>query len=712
MYGPGGENSGGGGNTNNNVEPDVEKINASNNQNSGISAWDVTVRSSESSTTDIKGRLFTFYITLNMGDNGRQLHSDLYPVTVDGYRYKLDMKGLDPFGFRIFGNQLGNLDSDGETPLYRDVVGKDGGVLTPWGGTSTAPPQFPIFFNQVDTAALPFITLYDTKGQSNGTGISPAPILPQVTNPNFQGTSSGNTSTVNTGGTFSFNSNVPGNYQIIISRDGQDFDPTNPQNRVLRGATLGGPQSVTWNGKDNSAQPFPVGNDYPYRITVNSGEYHFPMSDAENNFSGGPEITLLNASNPLGNTTAFYDDRGYVTIGGTSVGTPGQPLCGVNPPNPAFTDPVLGANSSAPGFRKFGTASGGNENDKNNFCNSSASFGDTKTLDMWIYVPSEAKQAQLNIVASNVDVSGTLYEDSDGEDDFDTNEPRLPKDITVTLYNDANDNNVIDDGEEVATTTTDDNGDYIFDEVPDGDYKIKVDTTDTDIPSGNTLGTPNDLAVTVSGSAVTNQNFGFDKTVANNPIVLLVKRITAINQTLYTSFVDGVDNGDPQSSNYVPAPKDAEDNNPNWIANFLQGEIAGVKVQPNDEIEYTIYYLSAGDSEAKNVLFCDRIPENVTFIPNSFNNEARATGGLQNANRGILWLKDGNTESLTNNRDGDFGQYFPPRIEPSSVYPNIDCDGPNINGAVVVDLSDLPNATEPGIPNTSYGFVRFRGRVK
>ena len=58
----------------------------------------------------------------------------------------------------------------------------------------------------------------------------------------------------------------------------------------------------------------------------------------------------------------------------------------------------------------------------------------------------------------------------------------------------------------------------------------------------------------------------------------------------------------------MPTPKDAEDNNPNWISNFLRGEIAGIKVQPNDEIEYTVYYLSAGDSEAKNVLFCDRIP--------------------------------------------------------------------------------------------------------
>ena len=77
-----------------------------------------------------------------------------------------------------------------------------------------------------------------------------------------------------------------------------------------------------------------------------------------------------------------------------------------------------------------------------------------------------------------------------------------------------------------------------------------------------------------------------------------------------------------------------------------------------------------------------------------------------------MWLKDGNTESLTNAGDGDVAQYFPPGVEPSSVYPQIKCDGANTNGAVVVDLGNLPNASAPGTPNTSYGYIRFRGRVK
>ncbi|AFY56043.1 conserved repeat protein [Rivularia sp. PCC 7116] len=213
--------------------------------------------------------------------------------------------------------------------------------------------------------------------------------------------------------------------------------------------------------------------------------------------------------------------------------------------------------------------------------------------------------------------------------------------------------------------------------------------------------------------------------IANNPNILLIKRITKINNGITTNNGDNLaiynqEDSNPYDDNKLDNPAPDPVDTDKWLgttsdtsSTFLIGGIDGGKVEPDDEIEYTIYYLSGGDSEAKNVLFCDRVPENVTFVTNSFNGEAnQATGGLQNADRGIQWLKDGNTESLTNVKDGDVAQYFPPGIEPSTVYPKIKCDGTNTNGAVVVNLGNLPLATAPGTPNTSYGFVRFRGRVK
>ncbi len=215
--------------------------------------------------------------------------------------------------------------------------------------------------------------------------------------------------------------------------------------------------------------------------------------------------------------------------------------------------------------------------------------------------------------------------------------------------------------------------------------------------------------------------------VSNNPNVLLIKRITGINGTTtndgrdLASYVNDpnnpYDDNKLEGANPPNFPSPDTDKWPNTTedtsSTFLIGETNGGKVKPDDEIEYTIYYLSTGNTQAKSVLFCDRVPENVSFIPNSFNGEAnQAAGGLQNTERGILWLKNGNTESLTNAQDGDFAQYFPPGNEPSSVYPKVKCDGTNTNGAIVVNLGDLPNATAPGTPNTSYGLVKFRGKVK
>ncbi len=215
--------------------------------------------------------------------------------------------------------------------------------------------------------------------------------------------------------------------------------------------------------------------------------------------------------------------------------------------------------------------------------------------------------------------------------------------------------------------------------------------------------------------------------ISNHPQLLLVKRITAINNNTTTKNGDDLgtynqddrnyyDDNEIEGSNPPTQPKNDTDKWPLTIgktsSTFLLGGINAGIVEPGDEIEYTIYFLSTGNNFAKDVLLCDRIPENFSFIPNSFNNQAPATGGLQNSDRGILWLKDGKTESLTNIQDGDFAQYLPPGVEPNSVDGQINCSGANTNGAVVVNLGDLPNATAPGTPNSSYGYIRFKTKVK
>ncbi len=101
----------------------------------GVSAWDVTVRASRTSTTDINGRLFTYAFIGFTGANARPVYSSLYYVTQDGYRYQQDLNGLDGNGYAIYANSLGFLDSG--QPLYKDLRGNEALVTTlPLGATT------------------------------------------------------------------------------------------------------------------------------------------------------------------------------------------------------------------------------------------------------------------------------------------------------------------------------------------------------------------------------------------------------------------------------------------------------------------------------------------------------------------------------------------------------------------------------------------------
>jgi uncharacterized repeat protein (TIGR01451 family) len=208
--------------------------------------------------------------------------------------------------------------------------------------------------------------------------------------------------------------------------------------------------------------------------------------------------------------------------------------------------------------------------------------------------------------------------------------------------------------------------------------------------------------------------------VANNPNLLLVKRITGINglPQKHSGAPLNVYDNDPSNpyddnKNAAPVAPFTQSSTNKWpdtsedaSSGFLLGARDGGTIVPNDSIEYTIYFLSAGDSTAKNVLFCDRVPEKVTFIPSAFNGINAGNASLI-GDRGIAVNLGGTLKSYTNVADGDFAQYF----SPGSTLPSTCGAAENKNGAVVVNLGDILNATAVGTAG-SYGFVRFQGRVK
>jgi uncharacterized repeat protein (TIGR01451 family) len=160
---------------------------------------------------------------------------------------------------------------------------------------------------------------------------------------------------------------------------------------------------------------------------VHAGEYHFPFIDDENDPQGGPTITMLN---PPGGVCppftgrcsgGFYDDRGYTTTTGITVGMPGSVLCGNGAPAVAFSNPITGFNTAGT-QRAFGTASGGNTN-----APCSGSFGDAKGLDLWTYYPSEQLTSSLNIVPPGV------YADIAVLKTVSDTKPILGDDVTYTI---------------------------------------------------------------------------------------------------------------------------------------------------------------------------------------------------------------------------------------------------------------------------------------
>ncbi len=363
-------------------------------QASGVSMWDITVRSIANPSASISGRVFTDYLAQITGGNGTgyQVQSTLWAVTNDGFEYRIDLRGLDPNGFILYGNTVGFLNPDGVTPLYHDLVADINPLDAIEGGVTLSPPTGLLFFAP-PAADLP-------------SSILPTPVVPTVNSIAFQGTAGtvGGLpgSVYGSGGNIVFDGNIGGVAHVVIVPTpggsggcaGAVFDPSLPTNRSLVRVVAAGVQNLAWDGKDNSGANMPEswtgngGPGYCFSATLHAGEYHFPLLDAENSVLGGPTITLLNPPGgacPFAScSTAFFDDRGYETSSGATVGTVGSVLPGNNPPPaPHFSD--SGFDTTSTTIRAYGA-------------NSSSGFGNQKGLDLWTYFPSTDVVGQLYVV--------------------------------------------------------------------------------------------------------------------------------------------------------------------------------------------------------------------------------------------------------------------------------------------------------------------------
>ncbi|MEZ5537269.1 MAG: right-handed parallel beta-helix repeat-containing protein [Thiolinea sp.] len=172
------------------------------------------------------------------------------------------------------------------------------------------------------------------------------------------------------------------------------------------------------------------------------------------------------------------------------------------------------ASTSTITFVNYGHVNSGNsgwcdpasEYNNNPWCTAGGGSGNGNEL-----IIDNVKVTEAACVGGNI--TGAVYTDNNSNDSFDAGDAGLGS-ITVNLLNAA-------DGSGIATTSTVADGTYSFANLdPALTYKIEVDTSDSDLPAGYTIGTTNPLTgVSVTAGNITaNQNFGFD----SGPVTELV----------------------------------------------------------------------------------------------------------------------------------------------------------------------------------------------
>jgi uncharacterized repeat protein (TIGR01451 family) len=202
-------------------------------------------------------------------------------------------------------------------------------------------------------------------------------------------------------------------------------------------------------------------------------------------------------------------------------------------------------------------------------------------------------------------------------------------------------------------------------------------------------------------------NRATDTTIVNdtaNPRLRLVKRVTAIRGTALNSYIDLVTTASATEDNLtawgnLTATAQKSDNSgpTSGFSAFLRGVIDTAHISlaqqphPGDIMDYTVYFLADGGKDAQNVMLCDFIPANTTYVRNS------------------LQVAFGTNPALpvSDLQDGDGGFYDIGDLVPTTICQSTN----NSRGAVRVNLGTVNRSLGSGTPNNSYGFFRFQVRV-
>ncbi|NEO86019.1 MAG: DUF11 domain-containing protein [Spirulina sp. SIO3F2] len=368
---------------------------AQQNNDFFISAWDITV--ADSGGSFVNGRAYANYLPLRVstGDTTKQLNSQLFVLTEDGYEYQVGFNNIEPQGFIFFANNKGFTTSGDNTPSFQSLKFEGADPGNPPAGFSFQNPEN----NDTTGTTNPDIThklffnLPDSSTEGAGAQQTPdgtttwwlqtAQTPPDPQNLQFTGEEGtvGQAGTSPLTGSFSFDNPSSTNlsYTIAIDIDRNGIIEDNGQDVILVGTATPGSNTVAWDGLDGQGNTVAAG-DLAYQIAgvLNGGEAHFPLIDVENN-ANGLIINRCDAGNRSSCSTVssdvYFDDVTDTNLIGGS-----RDLAGVD---------------SSGGAHAW-----------------SSDFGNVAGIDTWVNVPSNPFTLQDLITIAEADLQITKTVDN------------------------------------------------------------------------------------------------------------------------------------------------------------------------------------------------------------------------------------------------------------------------------------------------------------
>jgi hypothetical protein len=341
------------------MKPVTRAFPVNNDQGSQIAAWDVTVfKTPDEATTEQKGRVYANFLPLHMGGRRAELNSIFYILSNTGHLYRVNLNGIKPMDFMLFTNNKGfkNASDEFGQSLFRSVdlsdVGKTVFLHRPNEPDTITDITHKIFFNPPDDD-LPLDELVPLPDGTTWLRSTPPP-QPEVTNFQFTGNEGtlGQAGTAPLGGSFTFNTNVDGNYILTLDINGNGIYGDGNDRRFLGQATAAGLNTITWDSLDGQGNTLPA-LDLPYGAKIGlMDDVHFPVLDAEENPNGFifEKINCDTSPCTLQDNKVYYDNSLFADSDGI-------------PPNPlSATDGI----DSSGGIQSF-----------------SDDFGDRKAIDTW-----------------------------------------------------------------------------------------------------------------------------------------------------------------------------------------------------------------------------------------------------------------------------------------------------------------------------------------